>query len=221
MTIKRLNANLLIEDFDLYPRSAVDSTVVTEIMESLRSGRKIPPIIVDEKTLRIIDGFHRRRAILKLYKDNPMIECELKKYNSIQEMYLDAVAYNRARGKDITGSELTHAILKGLELKIEPEVLAEAVHITTQRVDEIINNKAVKIEATNTLIPLKGSVRHLKGAKVTKKQAIVIDHASGTQQWLLIQQVNDLIENDLLNLDNERVVYELKRLKKLITKLDI
>ena len=214
--IKKMDANLLVEDFNLYPRSKVDSSVVLEIIESISAGRTIPPVIVDKKSLRIVDGFHRRRAILKLYKDNPLIECELKEYDTENDLYLDAVRYNRGRGKDITGSELTGAILKGLELKIEPAALANCIGVTVERINNIVSMKATNIEHKNILIALKGSVRHMRGIAVSNKQAKVIESASGTPQWLLISQVSDLIENNLIDYNNKKVVYELKRLKQLI-----
>ena len=92
----------LIEDFDLYPRTTVDSLHVARIADSLAAGETVPAIIVDPKG-RVIDGLHRRRAALRVWGDDAMIECEVRTYANDKDAYLDAVRLNARHGKAITG----------------------------------------------------------------------------------------------------------------------
>jgi hypothetical protein len=214
MAKRNLKAATLIEDFDLYPRSAVDSVHVNEIIAAMEAGIEMPAIIVDEESLRIIDGFHRVRATLRVYGDDAEIEADLRSYPSKKEMYLDAIRYNRGRGKDLNGAEMTGAILKGSEMRISIETLASVCGITQEKVRNIIGVKSVEVKNSGgTRIALHRSVQHMSGKAVSSKQAEVIERSPGQPMTLLLRQLNDLIETDLVDWDDTEVCVEMARLE--------
>ena len=55
----KMNLCDLVLDFSLYPRVSVDSTHVRRLHEAFLSGVTLPFVIVDEKSKRVVDGFHR------------------------------------------------------------------------------------------------------------------------------------------------------------------
>lgn len=214
MSIQNIKAVLLIEDFDLYPRSAVDSVHVGEIVNAIEAGYKMPPIIVDADSKRIVDGFHRVRAVIRMFGDEADIVADFRNYPSKKDMYLDAIRLNRGRGKDLNGAEMTGAILKGSEMKISIENLASVCGVTCERVKAIIGTKTVEIRGGHgKRTALHRSVHHMAGKIVTKKQAEIIESAPGQTMSLLLRQLNDLIENNLIDWEDVIVCQEFTRLE--------
>ena len=62
-----MKASELLLDYDLYPRERIEPFNVNQMIEALTAGRELPPIIVDRKSLRVIDGFHRVKAYQRLH----------------------------------------------------------------------------------------------------------------------------------------------------------
>ena len=213
MNTEIIKAVELIEDFSLYPRSKVDATHVQYLAHSLAAGETLPPLIVDQQN-RLIDGFHRRRAYLRIFGDKSTVCVERRKYKEDKEAFLDALRLNSRHGKGITGSEQTGAIIKANQFKIDHESIASAMGITSERYQVITRSKIAKIDDSKMEIALKRSVMHLrrKGNKVSKSQVEAINSAPGQPQSLILLQINRLIESDLIDWDNEKVVNGFKRL---------
>lgn len=222
--MQKMKVAELIEDFGLYPRSQVDGSHVQKLAEALLAGETLPPITMDESG-RIIDGFHRRRATLRVYGDDAEIEVEVRKYANNRERYLDALRLNARHGKGITGAELTGAILKAEHFKLKPKVVASALGIRTERVEKICQTKTAELRQAVTAhgkkIPLKRSVYHLAGKTLTEPQAEAMDMLPGQPQPLLIQQLIRLTETNSVNLEDEQVVTGLVRLRELLIGLPL
>jgi len=225
---KNVMVSLLIEDLDLYPRTSIDSSNVSRIADAISSGKKLPPIIADEKSGRVVDGVHRRRALLRLFGDEAEYPVEYREYPTEQDLYLDAVRLNSPHGKPITGSDRTHAIIRAIDLGISDDAIADAIGVTVEKVTTIATIKAGTFSPPKRAgrgsvekvrrIPLKNSVRHLYGTdpNLTDDQVRVIDSSPGQSQWLLVRQLADLIEADLFDWHDERTVRELERLRNLL-----
>jgi len=213
MNTEKIKAALLIEDFSLYPRSKVDAIHVRNLAHSLEAGEQLPPLIVDQQN-RLIDGFHRRRAHLRIFGDEAIVSIKRIKYNGDKEAFLDALRFNSRHGKGITGSEQTGAIIKARELKIDPEAITSAMGITSEKYQIITKSKIAKIDNSKMEVALKRSVAHIskQDKKISKCQVKAINSAPGQPQSLILLQINRLIESDLIDWDNEKVVNGFKRL---------
>ena len=239
--ITKINPLDLKQDFNLYPRKQIDSSLVAAMYDAFQIGKKFPPIIADKDTKRTVDGFHRTNMYLKHMKEigKPIkIDVEFKTYNSDKEIYLDALRYNCNHGKRIIGDELAHAIKIGLDMDIKTNAIASAMSISIDKINTIIPKKIATITLPISLttstknIPkrrttIKKSFEHLtknisdlkETIELTEKEIKVIERGSGAPQWLQICQVCDLLENEkLLNQDDYRVQEQIKRLKKIIKK---
>lgn len=60
MTTIKLNE--IVHDENIYPRSRVDKQVVHNYADSMRDGISFPPIVLEDKTNRLLDGWHRVEA---------------------------------------------------------------------------------------------------------------------------------------------------------------
>lgn len=232
----KIKAAKLIEDFSIYPRSKVDSQHVAELVERLEVGEKLPSPVIDKKSLRIVDGVHRCRAYLRR-DPQAEIDVEVREYADEREMYLDAMRLNSRHGKAIVGSEITHAIIRAQELKIDNDQTAMALGITADRILKIMQLRVAEIRPSHQSQPiakvsnhrgssryvvLKQSLHHLAKDKtrvLTKSEARAAESASGTAQWLLLRQVRQLIEHNFLDLQNARVKEEFGKLAAVIANM--
>lgn len=64
--MRSLNTAELILDYGLYPRHSIDSQHVSYMVESIRAGVALPPVVIDKKSKRVVDGFHRVTAFQHL-----------------------------------------------------------------------------------------------------------------------------------------------------------
>ena len=103
MKLKKVRLSLLVEDYDFYPRSAVDSQHSRAIEDAIRAGIQVPPIIVEDKTMRIVDGWHRHRALRSIHGDaDPEIQVEIRVYANDGELLRDAGRLNATHGRALT-----------------------------------------------------------------------------------------------------------------------
>jgi hypothetical protein len=224
-TISKAKAAELVEDFSLYPRSQVDGAHVAQMVFTLEAGNTLPPIIIDMTSRRVIDGFHRRRAMLRAFGDEAEIEVEARKYASEKDMYLDAMMLNSRHGKGITGAEQTGAILKAKAFRISADAIAASLGITQERVSAIMDTKVASIRqgvtAVGRMIPLKRSMRHLAGTTITDRQAEAMDMLPGQEQSLLIRQLCTMISINGIDKKNPKVMEGLKALRNALNEMEL
>jgi hypothetical protein len=217
---------LLVEDLSLYPRTQVDDVNIARLHDVYRAkGAFDTPIVIDEKSKRIIDGVHRVRVLRRELGEDAEIEVEAQRYKNEQEMYLDAVRLNSHHGKNITGSEMTACLIKGIDnWKLQHEALAEAFGITVERVEAIIGICVGRVSSQRVKhVAIKRSIRHLaqRSEKFTPEEVEAMDILPGQDQALLIRQLCTIIERGWLNLESPRVVQETERLRELLDELKL
>ena len=233
--MKKVNISELILDYTLYPRTKVDSQHVSYMVESLRAGVALPPVIIDEKSKRIIDGFHRISAHKRYFNDDEKIMVIMKRYNSDQEMFLDAMRYNASHGRSLTSYDKAHCVLRSEELNIDPEVVASALNLTTEKIGElrterigelktVVPSSGGKRRKTATgkrgkLFPLKRTIEHKAGTILNEDQMAANDKLSGANQSFYVNQIILLIENDLLDTENEKLMTRLDYLGGLLSNI--
>jgi ribosomal protein L24 len=220
--MKTLNVNTLVEDYTLYPRCDVDTYHVNSIMEGLMVGVELPPIIADKKSLRIADGFHRVKAIKKLYGKDGTVLTILKDYKSDSELFLDAVRFNAGHGRSLTAYDKTHCIIKAGELNISNLKISKALNITKQKAGKLsitrIGNKKIKF-GKNIRVPIKRTIQHMAGKDLTQNQIDANEKLSGMAQLFTVNQLIILIENDLIDRENKMLMDRIEELRILLNNL--
>ena len=206
----------LLLDYDLYPRDRIEPYNVNQMVEALKAGRELPPIIVDRKSLRVVDGFHRVRAYQKLYGLDAEIPVELRDYKDDAQMFTDAVRLNANHGRQLSTYDRARCIARAESLKLEPEVISSMLNMTVERIAEM---KAERF-ATYKMEPrvLKRTTAHLAGKELTDDEAQYNIKAGGMHQTFYINQVIAMLEADTVNWENQKVLNGLKRLYDLLDK---
>jgi hypothetical protein len=205
----KLKAASLVEDFNFYPRHSVDDYCVVDYAKAMEAGAIFPPVIVEKKSLRIVDGWKRTRAALKHGGDGAEIEVEFRTYKNDGEMLLDAISLNTVHGQRIERYDLQRCAILGDQFGLSAEKLAAAMHVTPEHLEKIRG----KLRSTRSgdVIANKQVGQELP-LVITVRQAEGIKRAGGGNQVFFVNQVINLIENNLLDTENERLMERLAHL---------
>ncbi len=214
--MRTMKAAELIIDFALYPRNNVDSHNVRNLVDALAAGMELPPVIIDRKSKRVIDGVHRVRAYLKYGGDDAEVQVIEKTYKTEADMFLDAMRYNASHGAKLDPCDRTHCIIVAERLRIPPEQVAGALHMPVDKIGELRNTRTATSRNDNIVIPLKRTVMHFAGKKLTPRQEETNTRSSGMNQVFYANQLIDLIEAKMLDLEDDTLMERLKVLHSLL-----
>ena len=180
----------------------------------------MPPLVIDRKSRRVVDGFHRGRA----YKQEKieLVEVVEKSYRNDGEMFLDAVRYNASHGRGLSPFDRARCILRAESMKIELEQVASALSITCEAAGALRANRVGKLHGGQTSpTPLKHTIEHMVGRVLTKAQWETNNKLGGQRQQFYANQLISLIENKLLDTEDERLMVRLARLAELLAELGV
>ena len=173
MQTTKLKAIDLVMDWNLWPRQAaqrLDSTNVARMKEALRNGFSLPPVIVDKKSLRIIDGFHRTRAVLDLFGDDADIEAIVKEYKDEKEMFLEAGSTNHHHGLPMSPKDRAHFVSKARKMKIPWPAIAKALSTDSDKLKKFLDDRTRKT-SDGERVPIPAGARHIpKDKPMTSEQ---------------------------------------------------
>lgn len=209
-----IKASELVEDFDLYPRGDVDGSHVLSLVQAIESGVSLPPVVACKKTKRIADGFHRRRALMRFHGDDVTIPVVLKAYKNDAELYAEAMMANSAHGRRLTSVDFSRAMTKGRALGMDDATIAKCLHLTIDKVTELVIDRSAK--CGRITVPIKRTISHMAGKVLTKEQSAANDKLSGMNQAFYANQLITLIESDLLDKADERLIERLRVLHGLL-----
>lgn len=217
--MKMLPVSEIVLDFDLYPRQSINTQHVTEMCEAAKAGVDFPPVVIDRKSKRLTDGFHRHRKAIRL-KESEIAVVE-KTYKNEAEMLLDAIRMNANHGRVLTTYDRSHCIILAGRMKITDNVVATAMSITTDRLKSLRIDRTATVKAGRTIeaVPLKRTVRHMAGRKLTKAQVVANAKLSGMNQQFYVNQLLTLITSGMLDREDEKLMGLLVELRDKITEI--
>lgn len=186
----------LVEDWGLYPRGQVDNSNVRDLADALQAGEELPPMVVEESTGRIIDGFHRRRAYIRVFGADHKVPVTLRTYEEEGKAFADAVRLNRSHGRKLNSSDLIKSLHRLREMGVDEEEIMTVLRIPKARVDKLTFRVAV--DEADEPVPLKGGDAHLQGRILDSEQIETLTHRLGVSYGRLAVQIRDGCKNDLL-----------------------
>jgi len=181
MGTKTVQVGELILDYNLWPRheaNGVDSTNVSRMRDAIRSGVKLPPIIVNSADMRVIDGFHRTKAYIKELGDDAKIRVDMQVYESEADMFADSVRYNSIHGLPMSPKDRAHAILKARRYGIPMSAMAQALGMTEGKMKEFLA-KRTATAPSGEVIAIPGGAAALAGKNLTDEEMHYVNHESG------------------------------------------
>jgi hypothetical protein len=216
-TVTKIKASKVVLDYDIYPRQDVQSYSVHLMVEALRAGAVLPPIIIAKKSKRVIDGFHRVKAYQKLYGPDTDIPAIFKEYMSDDVMFAEAIDLNSKHGRNLTPYDRARCLARAEELKIAPAVVAKALNMTVEALGRLKAERLGYFQSRP--IVLKRTTAHLAGEELTEEQFAYNRQAGGMQPTFYINQIVSMLEADAVDWEDEKVVRGLKRLRELLDKV--
>lgn len=205
MKAQKIASEKLVVDFTLYPRTHLESTNIAKLCDAMQAGITLPPIVVDEKSLRVVDGVHRLKAFQKSHKPGVKIDVLLKTYTSDTDMFLDALRLNAAHGSQFTPFDIARNIAASRKMKIAPDVVCSVLSIPKARYDQVLATK-MAVGRTGDAVALKSVLHYMAGKRMTKKQEEAQEHLSGMNATFFVNQLLILIESELLDENNEYLI---------------
>lgn len=207
---QHLPASTLILDYTIYPRHQIDEANARQIGQAIEAGEDLPPVIIDRKSLRVIDGFHRVTATLR---HDPAAQIEVLRvgYANDGEMFLDAVKRNARHGVGLTSYDRARVVTIADEFKLTREAVAQALAQPLATLDKIKISRQAKTTDGRT-IQVKRPLKRLAGTIVTPEHESVNRRSSGWSARFHANQITMLLDADLVDLEDETEREALNRL---------
>lgn len=183
----------IVLDDAIYPRSSVSEFNVNRLVAALKTGVKLPPIIVEAKTYRLVDGRHRYEAYKK--EGLKTIEVIEKVYASEADLFADAVRCNIGHGEPLDQYTVRNAIIRLTAYGYERERISEVVRLPIEQIEKIERGFAAGQDGKP--VALKGGLNHLKGRTLDSQQIEINKHYSGGKAIFYVRQICELLENDM------------------------
>lgn len=210
----KIKAALLVLDYNLYPRQHVDQQTVTHFVVAMQAGSQFPPVIVDKKSKRVVDGFHRTLATLRFGGEDAEIEVEFRSYANEWAMLQEAIFLNSGHGNRLSAYDMKRCLYLAEQFKGDDKSLAEALRITQEKLDKLRVGTGERRDGE--AVQLKQMVIHLAGQTISEKQHEGIKRLPGGSQIFLVNSVIRLFEHNLLQRTNEDLLARLEHLHELI-----
>jgi hypothetical protein len=208
-------ASLVLDDTTIYPRHSVSSSNISGMKEAIRAGTEMPPITIDDKTNKVIDGVHRVHAYEQLFGPEHEIAVIRKHYRNRAAMLADAIALNVGRGQDLTRWDLMRCVGLAEEVGMSIDTLAKLVKWQPERLSAYRDSR-MGATLDDRRLALKRSIRHRLQQPLNKAQEQANEHLSGMSPLFHVNQLVMLIDTDLLPEDNDELRKNLQHLADLI-----
>lgn len=201
----------LVEDFDIYPRHDVDASHVSELVRAIRGENTLPPIVVDRASKRVIDGFHRKRAYLRVLGPDGEVPVELKDYANETELLKDAVSRNAAHGRKFDQQDRTRSALMLERAGLNPHEIAVVLRTTEERVRELITIRVVHVDSAGKIekLPAKPILYGKAGtpARVVSVEQYEVSQSSGGLKPLqVVRQLRRELDAGLIDENDKDLV---------------
>jgi hypothetical protein len=206
MTARRARVTLasLVEDFTLYPRGTVNDGHVRDLRRALEAGGTLPLMVVEAGTLRVVDGFHRRRALAAHLGADATVSVELRSYDSELELFRDAAALNATHGQPLDRDDQVRVAVRMRELGAADDEIALTLRVTEARIGELLVHLTARTSGGEQ-VALKPSIRHLAGRTLTARQEQGQPRVTGTATLRLVRDLRDRLRFNLMDLDSPKV----------------
>lgn len=192
----------LVFDQEIYPRIRDQWQTAWRYAQSMKAGSEFPRILVGafEDKLFIVDGVHRVNA-KKLLKEE-YIEANVKKYESKNDMFVDAVKCNIVHGRQLSSQERTRIITKLEDMEFSLQEISEIVKVPTDKIEKF---KARIIIGPNGKPIFQKSV--VAKIDADEKDKLSVDMAKFNVRSVheLLRQLIELLENNVFPLDDDEV----------------
>lgn len=215
MKTRTLKLSEIVLDYNLYPRTQVDSTNVARITSARQAGEDVPPPIVDDKGLRVVDGFHRVTSWRQTLEPDAEVLVEVRSYKSDADLFIDAVSMNARHGKPLSPFDRARCALRMRKFRVGIAKMAQALGVRPETLKAVAEKRvALREDGSETIV--KRVIAYKAGTTLTPAQEVVNARLSGRSTSALVGDLIGLIETDLIDVSDSTVIERLHRLGELL-----
>lgn len=183
----------IVLDKSIYPRNGVNEFNVARLASALATGAKLPPMVIEAATNRLIDGWHRYSA----YKQRAVesVDVKQKTYATEADVFADAVRLNISHGEPLDGYTVRNAIVRLQQYGYGREQISEVVRLPVDRIEKV--ERGFASNASGEPIALKGGLSHMRRTTLNEGQQEINRHYSGGKATFHLKQLCELLETDM------------------------
>ena len=193
MALGQVRLSELVEDQRIYPRGSVSMVHVADLLLALDAGNTLPAPVVDRRTRKIVDGFHRIRAQRKRLGEDGIIDVEFEDYAGDAEMFIASVEYNAPHGLRLSRYDQRVTIIKARALGLDDDTTATALGVTPVRISAIT---ILQANSDAGPVPLKQGVGHLGGRYLTSEQLAEIRKMRGGRTRDKVTELDRMLQTE-------------------------
>lgn len=209
MTKQKVALFSLVEDMSIYPRGAVSEVRVDDLAYALDAGAKLPAVLIDKDTRKIVDGVHRTRAYRKRLGDDAMVMAEVREFADDGAMLLESTRLNKRQGQTLGRWDEVTVYVRAQALGVSDTQVAQALGVTMDRLDRIRIKVAVSDEGP---VALKGGMGHMSGHHVTKEQVQELRRQRGATARSKARELTGLLRQGLADVEDPGLLADLAEL---------
>jgi len=216
---------LKIEDINIeeeyYPRTKCYWQTSYKYSQIMQAGTEFPPIevAVIRRRFYLVDGRHRMEAH-KLNKEEFIQAVINPNIRNFKQLYIEAVKRNVKHGEPLTVQDRTKIALKLQKMNFKDVEISRLIGVPVQKLEKYIADRVTNT-VTGKTITLKPATSHVKDELVSENVEYAQENLSGIPQTKLLDDIIDLLDSSLIDLNNEKVVEKLGKIKELLKKLKV
>jgi hypothetical protein len=190
----RIDLSQIVIDNTIYPRGQVNEYHVDRLLAAMDAGARLPEIVIDAASKRLVDGRHRYEVYLR--KGLKTIACIKKSYADESDLFADSIRLNVSHGLQLSQYNVRNAIIRLEQYGYTKEAISDVVRIPIERIEEIERGFASDADS-GAPIALKGGLSHLAGEQLNKEQQETNRRYSGPKAVFFVKQISGLLANDM------------------------
>ncbi len=196
----------------------VESHTVSTYTAAMRAGAKFPPLLLEEKTNRLVCGNHRYYAYETVMEPDQKVDCEIRRFSGEAEIIRTAARDNSTHGRPLDTFDRKRITQKLQALGDSMEDIAGLLNVPVSKVENWSGMKVIVVGKKGKSIyrheePLKHGLEHLAGKEVTEEQYTT--HKTNDRGVPISGQAMTIarwIDNGWIDEDNERIMQALESL---------
>jgi len=221
-------------DEELYPRSHYDWRTAYDYSQSIKAGAKFPAIILAlfKGKKYLVDGKHRIEAhkSLKLKSINAVVHTGWNK----EKIYKEAIRYNIIHGRGLSPYEKRLIAVKLMEMRCKRNEISELIRVPLDKLESFVAQRLVnsitgeEITSSETedtarqigKMIIKSGIKQFAGEVMSDENFADVKEVQKSfnmiSQLNLFKQVVHVLEHNLLDKSNKKVVELVQKTKKLL-----
>lgn len=226
--MKTLNrGTVLISDLDLdqrlyVRRGGVDPYHVSKLAKLLKNGEKLPPVVYDEKSKRLVDGFHRVAAWERVNGLDCPIPARSVRYAS-DSAILEAGHVLNKHGKPLTSADLAHCAIVGRSIGMTDEETMAMLRMDAEDFMDLLMRKTATTGRGEKKHPIAitRAIENMAGKNLNQAQAEASRHLGGASQIFYADQLIKLLETGMIDELDKKLAARLGTLRDRLVSADL